>query len=847
MDTYLERERDRFAVAQKQKNGLVHLNVEIRKEQALWGGESDVWILPEEMVAYTTLVRSEMVDYDKAGPRGPDRRDGYNAGATSLATGNDAGKMDRIEPTRMVAGTPAYIARSFYVDGIGKEDLLARTKQIGGYCTMFDENVDYNNYSSASRDIALYNEDIDDFSKIKFSDFIRNCGLWDVQSGDLIHPGRGGRMNRRNRDDINRDLDRDFLTYVDDRGAQPERRNIQFIGDIAEEFFTTEDAENAGLTVLNAVRNAAPNSQQAINTLEQEIANASTRLAGAGLPIEVTDALNIIGNLAQTIDALIGGSNLFTNFTMRDIQGGSLINSPIGAFYRTFVATGGVPIVRDLSGGAPISSQATGGVSKEQLGQGFLRAFKSKIPESHHATIDSIIDGQGSVMERAEKIRDEMKRMVGQNIEGFEFSNARSVTKLFNGLKKNYETQLEKTSTATPVASQVSGDVERRLVYPGRRNLPAGWRYENPAHANVAYVGYQPTAPTRFEHIHALASMMSSTPVAQQQRQGGIRAQGHGLQNIGQFNFGEDDEVLARQRQRRAPGAGNDMQKRFRNLVDRMGKIANGAARPAVKVCAIMYLGARVNRDVFLAMYRNNIVVPFGGLVCRPHATYRTRYAIKCLSGGGSGNTFFGHSDMQIEHDAARKLGMMHYTCYMASVVTQPRNVYVVPDVFSQDYLGGLGIGMWDPQEYKNRGDDHTKKSIICIAVPPAERDNIPVKFDIAGRWYTHFRMGLVRQERFEELHYSTAFRYNRLYGFHDPLNRAREMGGPNFRAGDVGVNRVMWRDMQFNYNTKSGQFDKVRINQGHFGPNVYAGCGQVRKGKSYELKEMNYASFSSN
>ena len=201
---------------------------------------------------------------------------------------------------------------------------------------------------------------------------------------------------------------------------------------------------------------------------------------------------------------------------------------------------------------------------------------------------------------------------------------------------------------------------------------------------------------------------------------------------------------------------------------------------------------------------------------------------------------------MQIEHDAARKLGMMHYTCYMASVVTQPRNVYIVPDVFCQDYLGGLGISVWEPAEYRNRGDDHTKKSIICIAVPPAERDSIPVKFDIAGRWYTHFRMGLVRQERYEELHYSTAFRYNQLYGFHDPLNRARN-DGPNFRVGDVGVNRVVWRDMQWNYNSQSGSFDKVRINQGHHGPNVYAGVGQIRKGKSYEIKEMNYASFASN
>ena len=658
----MERERDRFACAQKQKNGLIHLNVEIRKEQALWGGQSDVWILPEEMVAYTTLVRSEMVDYDKAGSRGPDRRDGYGGAVTSVQTGNDAGKIDRVEPLRMVAGTPAYIARSFYVDGIGKEDLLARTKQIGSYCTMFDENVDYNKYSSSSRDIAIYNEEIDDFSKLRFSTFIEKCGLWG-NDGELQHPGRGGRRNQRNMDDINRDLDRDFLTHRSGQPPRNDRHNIQFVGDIAEEFFTTSDVENAGLTVLNALNRATGNQQQNITDLEAFIAATNVALAGPGAPPTITQVNGAVGNIANTIDALLGGNNLFTNIPNQNQQGQipyaanngtPQINSPIHAFYRTFIATGGVPIVRDDGATIDSSVQQTtsSGVSNEQLGQGFLRSFKSKIPESHHATIDSLINGDGSVMERAEKIRDEMKRMVSSNIEGYEFSNARSVTKLFNGLKNQYEEQLAKnqsTTTTKPIASS-AGQPERRLAFPGRNNLPAGWRYENPAHARVgANVGYRPSAPHSIDHIFALQASIGqqATAAPVRARAGGRRlAQGHGLQHIGQFNFGPDDEVLQTQQERHVPAAGADaLNSRFANLVTRMNDIARGAARPIVKICAIMYLGAKYNKGSLLAMYRNNIVVPLGGIVARPHASYRTRYAIKCMSGGGSGNTFFGHSE----------------------------------------------------------------------------------------------------------------------------------------------------------------------------------------------------------
>lgn len=107
-----------------------------------------------------------------------------------------------------------------------------------------------------------------------------------------------------------------------------------------------------------------------------------------------------------------------------------------------------------------------------------------------------------------------------------------------------------------------------------------------------------------------------------------------------------------------------------------------------IKYLAILYLGARYNRDRFLSFAADDIYVAAGFLLMRANATYKTRYGIKCMA-GKIGYTMIGHGNMMIEHEAARKVGFMHYTTYLSAVVTHPKNVYVVEDLFCEKYLGG--------------------------------------------------------------------------------------------------------------------------------------------------------------
>merc|ERR1711865_531559 len=57
------------------------------------------------------------------------------------------------------------------------------------------------------------------------------------------------------------------------------------------------------------------------------------------------------------------------------------------------------------------------------------------------------------------------------------------------------------------------------------------------------------------------------------------------------------------------------------------------------------------------------------------------------------------------------------------------------------------------------------------------------------------------------------------------------EANGPAFLENQHYSNAVCYQGHQFSYNRKSGQHDIVTRNTGHWGPNVYPGCGAVRAG----------------
>jgi len=63
------------------------------------------------------------------------------------------------------------------------------------------------------------------------------------------------------------------------------------------------------------------------------------------------------------------------------------------------------------------------------------------------------------------------------------------------------------------------------------------------------------------------------------------------------------------------------------------------------------------------------------------------------------------------------------------------------------------------------------------------------------------------------------------------------------FREDERVQNTICYRGHQFSYDPNRHCHSQVTINTGHWGPNVYPGCGRVRAGEMKYLEKCDYKS----
>jgi hypothetical protein len=197
---------------------------------------------------------------------------------------------------------------------------------------------------------------------------------------------------------------------------------------------------------------------------------------------------------------------------------------------------------------------------------------------------------------------------------------------------------------------------------------------------------------------------------------------------------------------------------------------------------------------------------------------------------------------MNVANSATVKTRLLHYTAYMAAVVTQPKNVYVVEDLFCENYFGGMGTSFWSVKEYKNKGANRVKKSIICTMLPLNLTDELETKIDVRGFWYSAAAARLVDAERFSRSCYPGGVRTAMILDWWDPIRKGA-LGNQVARSRNVDINFVCFQGVQFRFNSTTDSWGDVTIEQGHFGPHVTPGCGKVRKGAFKYLRPANYLS----
>lgn len=744
LDGWLQRKADRFMAAQKDAFGLEILATQVEQDQEQYGGQGNVWILGREVADYCRF-RDEKSLYYKGGQEAVDRVNNRSTGRS--AAGNTMGNVRSLEPPGMIGDTPVYFAKSMNVDSIGKAELLSRTVEIGVYNMMVDRTRDYQKYKSEGRNLRVYDNDIDNWSDIELITAIEKCGIW--SSNGTVAPIYATKKMKDA--SMQHDAEFDFLSYISADGT---RKEISYIGDMSSTHLKAADLVNGGQTILNALAGGdAARAKTVVDTLTNVLGGTNNT------PVTKAALNNIYITALPEIENIIGKGNVFSDL------GGDTLN--VNSFIDNFITPHLVHVVpANAAVGAAAGAAAAGSADLEH--KFLMEVLGAVVPDQHKVTLQKIA-GQTdkSWTERSQKIKELVLQCQQESPESVSaLAKPTDVDKWHNKHVNDFKTRLEKkfgSASSTQSTAAVSSEVH---YLPAGAPIPAGWTVVQSPSGSVS----SRMAAFRAEKGGAVASASAG------QRRGLIGSHLTAPGARGAYSTKEKDADDAAARVNRETG-GN-----FRAHIDAIEKTS---ASRALKILAALYAGSRFDRDTLMGFARNHIYVPLGFLLLRPHATYKTRFGIKVAAGGQTGFTFFGHSNMQIETEAARKVGMMHYTAYLSAVVMQPKNVYVVEDLFCQKYLGGMGVEFWSPDEYKN-AISRRSKSIICAPLPPNFK-KIEQKIDIRGRWYTEQKMGLVSQERFDKPLYPGCGRMNVLFGMSDKMNK--QTG-----ARKVAMNTVCWQ-----------------------------------------------------
>ena len=173
----LSQEVEQFAMVQKTEYGFDLLDVMGKKVLKQIGVTADLWILPEGMKMYLNLVRKENFQSPNAGAMGAIAPVGSRAPSKPDDVAVDVAYDCRVVETK-----------SFELPNMSEPlNPMERPATIGEYYVMQNHlrgSLKPEDYRSAWRDVFLYNEDKDGFTRITLDAALRNCGRFDPE-GDL--------------------------------------------------------------------------------------------------------------------------------------------------------------------------------------------------------------------------------------------------------------------------------------------------------------------------------------------------------------------------------------------------------------------------------------------------------------------------------------------------------------------------------------------------------------------------------------------------------------------------------------------------------------------------------------
>lgn len=226
----------------------------------------------------------------------------------------------------------------------------------------------------------------------------------------------------------------------------------------------------------------------------------------------------------------------------------------------------------------------------------------------------------------------------------------------------------------------------------------------------------------------------------------------------------------------------------------------------------------------------------FGILSFRPNQEWEMGSLCLTMGGGEIGRHLVMMPDLQFQNDSMRKVMIGNFTVYMGTMITDPKGIVIVPDVYCRGYHGGWGVTEWDASNPTHRElqsrDPRAFDMYHCI-IPAIY--NAPKWMHLNGRMPHEIKETIVGAPEFS---YPTA----PYYVDYVWLNwwRSDETNLITNAFADQ-QNTLCFQDMQIEVDPKNPSKMFITNNKGPWDMTLYEGSARARAGGCRKLKEFNY------
>ncbi len=842
---YLGDEVERYMIVQKTEHGFDLMDTKAKKYLRSVGVTPDTWILPEGTTTYLNTVRPENRDYLLAGPGGPAAYKAALAGGIQQQVGGNS--------------CTVYESKTFEVPGNsgGPIDPLVRHVAVGEYNTMIDTVTDYvpcEEYKTFMRDIFIYNEARDDFSRVTIKNALKACCRFD---GDrLAFPD--------NLDDTAARID-PFI-YVDKYGAF---KPVYVFGDMTEANMSTETIRKVAYSIV--CKRKAKRAHEH-GRFGAPVEADSTRAEEDKIDYGKFPETEEFEQFFKFVHDIMPESRVFQEGyapTTRVNAASSKTDLAKSGFYWNTMATH-VPkndkadmnfseiendqVESNLNAlFLPASLYNENGFKWEVLRSKLLDLVSS----SESPSVDEMSYNTALVDEMVAKFRicEEKLVVVAKAV--------LVLVRTLDAFKKKAWSQ-----TNPKVFTFVAHKLLQHIVA-----APFGTGFKNALMKFVKYV--QGTADDDLKklegnvnHVSIVFGDEASTDKGREKKKKRSAEDQEKLRPFGPY-----DHAMMKQEKPVKRVRGNDRFGAFGAVGGDIGEAADDGALEAtshpdytsvmeeryadvkdgtdaddIKSVMLTFMQLPVTYTALAKLLDHDIYFPFEFLLFRPRITHAMATGILLKSGTETGETLIGHADFQLADDVVRKMHYGNFTLYSKSIVYKSDNVYLAENIVSTGYIRGNDVSM---NTFETLKDDNAggAKSIYVALVPVSGAqgdDDAPGYFnplDVTGAFATNVphlqnldnEVGNTNMKK----HYPGAAYYAAMWGMN---NSAQRMQTEYISSQMNEHNTLCFQGHQTTYNHHSHKFDLTTVNTGHFGDRIYPGCGRVRRmaGQKY-LEPVSY------